>query len=133
MLGSAEVRTREIWALCQSRGRGAGKALEFSCFVTYSFDLGFFRKSLLKVRVMDFVTSTAILPLLFGCVGIFGVFKLLQQIRMKAYLRNAVVVVTGATSGLGRGGSCGQCCGAGGGGRELDPDKQLLRCSGANK
>ncbi|XP_034503293.1 dehydrogenase/reductase SDR family member 7B isoform X2 [Ailuropoda melanoleuca] len=60
------------------------------------------RKSLLKVRVMDFVTSTAILPLLFGCVGIFGVFKLLQWIRMKAYLRNAVVVVTGATSGLGR-------------------------------
>uniref|UniRef100_A0A673UZA9 Dehydrogenase/reductase SDR family member 7B n=1 Tax=Suricata suricatta TaxID=37032 RepID=A0A673UZA9_SURSU len=60
------------------------------------------RKSLLKVRVMDFITSTAILPLLFGCVGIFSLFKLLQRVRMKAYLRNAVVVITGATSGLGR-------------------------------
>lgn len=62
---------------------------------------------------MDFLTSTAILPLLFGCVGIFSVFKLLQRMRMKAYLRNAVVVITGATSGLGRGGSCGRCCGGG--------------------
>ncbi|EHB09845.1 Dehydrogenase/reductase SDR family member 7B [Heterocephalus glaber] len=52
---------------------------------------------------MDLITSTAILPLLFGCLGIFGLFRLLQWIRMKAYLRNAVVVVTGATSGLGRG------------------------------
>uniref|UniRef100_A0A8P0TQA5 Dehydrogenase/reductase SDR family member 7B n=1 Tax=Canis lupus familiaris TaxID=9615 RepID=A0A8P0TQA5_CANLF len=60
------------------------------------------RKSLLKVRIMDFITSTAILPLLFGCVGIFSLFKLLQRIRMRAYLRNAVVVITGATSGLGR-------------------------------
>lgn len=51
---------------------------------------------------MDFITSTAILPLLFGCVGIFSLFKLLQRVRMKAYLRNAVVVITGATSGLGR-------------------------------
>uniref|UniRef100_A0A8I3S5J9 Dehydrogenase/reductase SDR family member 7B n=2 Tax=Canis lupus familiaris TaxID=9615 RepID=A0A8I3S5J9_CANLF len=59
-------------------------------------------KSLLKVRIMDFITSTAILPLLFGCVGIFSLFKLLQWIRMRAYLRNAVVVITGATSGLGR-------------------------------
>ncbi|XP_004868800.1 dehydrogenase/reductase SDR family member 7B isoform X2 [Heterocephalus glaber] len=60
------------------------------------------RKSLLKRRAMDLITSTAILPLLFGCLGIFGLFRLLQWIRMKAYLRNAVVVVTGATSGLGR-------------------------------
>ncbi|XP_070082742.1 dehydrogenase/reductase SDR family member 7B isoform X10 [Equus przewalskii] len=59
-------------------------------------------KSLLKVGVMDFITSTAILPLLCGCVGIFSLFKLLQRLRMKAYLRNAVVVITGATSGLGR-------------------------------
>lgn len=51
---------------------------------------------------MDLITCTAILPLLFGCLGIFGLFRLLQWIRMKAYLRNAVVVVTGATSGLGR-------------------------------
>lgn len=60
------------------------------------------RKNLLKVRVMDFITSIAILPLLFGCVGIFSLFKLLQYMRMKAYIRNAVVIITGATSGLGR-------------------------------
>lgn len=51
---------------------------------------------------MDLVTQTTILPLLFGCLGIFSLFRLLQRIRSKAYLRNAVVVVTGATSGLGK-------------------------------
>lgn len=57
---------------------------------------------MLKEKVMDMVTQTTILPLLFGCLGIFSLFRLLQRIRSKAYLRNAVVVVTGATSGLGR-------------------------------
>lgn len=52
---------------------------------------------------MDLVTQTAILPLLFGCLGIFSLFRVLQRIRSRTYLRNAVVVVTGATSGLGRG------------------------------
>ena len=51
---------------------------------------------------MDLASQTTILPLLFGCLGIFSLFRLLQRIRSKAYLRNAVVVVTGATSGLGR-------------------------------
>ncbi|XP_053419217.1 dehydrogenase/reductase SDR family member 7B isoform X4 [Nycticebus coucang] len=60
------------------------------------------RRSLLKLRVMDFITSAAILPLLFGCLGIFGLLRLLQWMRMKAYLRGAVVVITGATSGLGK-------------------------------
>lgn len=57
---------------------------------------------MLKGKAMDLMTSTAILPLVFGCLGIFGLFRLLQWIRMKAHLRGAVVVVTGATSGLGR-------------------------------
>ena len=57
---------------------------------------------MLKERVMDLASQTTILPLLFGCLGIFSLFRLLQRIRSKAYLRNAVVVVTGATSGLGR-------------------------------
>ncbi|KAM5308124.1 dehydrogenase/reductase SDR family member 7B isoform 3-T4 [Glossophaga mutica] len=48
------------------------------------------------------MTSMAILPLLFGCVGIFSLFKLLQCVWTKASLQDAVVVVTGATSGLGR-------------------------------
>ncbi|KAM9694685.1 dehydrogenase/reductase SDR family member 7B isoform 3-T4 [Trichechus inunguis] len=60
------------------------------------------RRSLLKAKVMDLITSMAILPLLFGCVGIFSLFKLLQRMRMKAYLQDAVVVITGATSGLGK-------------------------------
>ncbi|XP_011932623.1 dehydrogenase/reductase SDR family member 7B isoform X1 [Chlorocebus sabaeus] len=60
------------------------------------------RKNLPKARAMDFITSTAILPLLFGCLGVFGLFRLLQWVRGKAYLRNAVVVITGATSGLGK-------------------------------
>lgn len=58
---------------------------------------------MLKERAMDLVTQTTILPLLFGCLGIFSLFRLLQRTRSKAYLRNAVVVVTGATSGLGKG------------------------------
>ncbi|OBS57775.1 hypothetical protein A6R68_11090, partial [Neotoma lepida] len=59
-------------------------------------------KSVLKGRVMDLVTQTTILPVLFGCLGIFSLFRVLQWFRSKVYLRNAVVVVTGATSGLGR-------------------------------
>ncbi|XP_006894531.1 PREDICTED: dehydrogenase/reductase SDR family member 7B [Elephantulus edwardii] len=51
---------------------------------------------------MDLITSMAILPLLFGCVGVFSLFKVLQRMHMKAYLQDAVVVITGATSGLGR-------------------------------
>ncbi|XP_049730748.1 dehydrogenase/reductase SDR family member 7B isoform X1 [Elephas maximus indicus] len=60
------------------------------------------RRSLLKAKAMDLITSVAILPLLVGCVGIFSLFKLLQRMHMKAYLQDAVVVITGATSGLGR-------------------------------
>lgn len=62
---------------------------------------------MLKERVMDLVHQTTILPLLFGCLGIFSVFRVFQWIRSRAYLKNAVVVVTGATSGLGRGKSWG--------------------------
>lgn len=58
---------------------------------------------MLKKKVMDLLTQSTILPLLFGCLGIFGLLHLLQRVRSKAYVRNAVVVVTGATSGLGRG------------------------------
>lgn len=77
---------------------------------------------------MDFITSIAILPLLFGCVGIFSLFKLLQHMRMKAYLRNAVVIITGATSGLGRGESWRQCYQVG---RIVGPRfEDQLRCTG---
>ncbi|XP_044289053.1 dehydrogenase/reductase SDR family member 7B isoform X2 [Varanus komodoensis] len=48
------------------------------------------------------LTSTVILPLLFGSLGLFGLFRLLQRMRVRAYLKDAVVVITGATSGLGK-------------------------------
>ncbi|KAG3270355.1 dehydrogenase/reductase 7B, transcript variant X1 [Ictidomys tridecemlineatus] len=60
------------------------------------------RKSPPKEKVMDLMSSTSILPLLLGCLGIFGIYQLLQWMRMKAYVQNTVVVITGATSGLGR-------------------------------
>ncbi|NWV71728.1 DRS7B reductase, partial [Malurus elegans] len=59
------------------------------------------RKTVPKGRLMDF-TSTVIIPLLFGSLGIFALFRLLQWMRMRAYLQEAVVVITGATSGLGK-------------------------------
>uniref|UniRef100_A0A8C7E7R7 Dehydrogenase/reductase SDR family member 7B n=1 Tax=Nothoprocta perdicaria TaxID=30464 RepID=A0A8C7E7R7_NOTPE len=52
-------------------------------------------------KLMD-LTTTVIIPLLFGSLGIFTLFRLLQWMRMRAYLREAVVVITGATSGLGK-------------------------------
>lgn len=60
------------------------------------------RKTVQKGKLMDF-TSTVIIPLLFGSLGIFALFRLLQWMRMRAYLQEAVVVITGATSGLGKG------------------------------
>nr|KAF6305214.1 dehydrogenase/reductase 7B [Pipistrellus kuhlii] len=60
-------------------------------------------RSWLTVRAMDVVTSAAALSLLSGCVGLLGLlFRLRQRSRMKAHLQDAVVVITGATSGLGR-------------------------------
>ncbi|NXQ29747.1 DRS7B reductase, partial [Alaudala cheleensis] len=59
------------------------------------------RKAAQKGKLMDF-TSTVIIPLLFGSLGIFALFRLLQWVRMRSYLQQAVVVITGATSGLGK-------------------------------
>ncbi|NXM53651.1 DRS7B reductase, partial [Illadopsis cleaveri] len=59
------------------------------------------RKTVQKGKLMDF-TSTVIIPLLFGSLGIFALFRLLQWVRTRAYLQEAVVVITGATSGLGK-------------------------------
>ncbi|NXA49367.1 DRS7B reductase, partial [Nothocercus julius] len=59
------------------------------------------RKPVQQGKLMD-LTTTVIIPLLFGSLGIFTLFRLLQWMRMRAYLREAVVVITGATSGLGK-------------------------------
>nr|XP_003226576.2 PREDICTED: dehydrogenase/reductase SDR family member 7B isoform X1 [Anolis carolinensis] len=59
------------------------------------------RRSSHKARLMG-LPSAAVLPLLFGSLGLYGVFWLLRRMRAKAYLKDAVVVITGATSGLGK-------------------------------
>ncbi|XP_053550673.1 dehydrogenase/reductase SDR family member 7B isoform X2 [Bombina bombina] len=48
------------------------------------------------------LTSWVILPLLLGSAGVYGLYKLLQKLRSGAYIQDAVVVITGATSGLGK-------------------------------
>lgn len=53
---------------------------------------------------MDLLPSSVALPLLFGGLGVFGLFRLLRRMRARAYLKDAIVVITGATSGLGKGG-----------------------------
>ncbi|XP_039216468.1 dehydrogenase/reductase SDR family member 7B isoform X1 [Crotalus tigris] len=50
---------------------------------------------------MDF-TAGILLPLLLGGAGIFTLFRWIKRIQARAYLKDAVVVITGATSGLGK-------------------------------
>ncbi|XP_065268396.1 dehydrogenase/reductase SDR family member 7B isoform X4 [Emys orbicularis] len=65
------------------------------------------------------LTFTAIVPLLLGSVGLFALFRLLQRMRMRAYLQDAVVVITGATSGLGKDN-----------GNSLSAAEEILKCVG---
>ncbi|XP_040212980.1 dehydrogenase/reductase SDR family member 7B isoform X2 [Rana temporaria] len=48
------------------------------------------------------LTSWVIIPFLIGSIGIYSLFKVLQKLRSSAYVQDAVVVITGATSGLGK-------------------------------
>ncbi|XP_048351413.1 dehydrogenase/reductase SDR family member 7B isoform X1 [Sphaerodactylus townsendi] len=78
---------------------------------------------------MDFL-SINVLPLLVGGLGIYGIFWLLQRIQARAYLKDAVVVITGATSGLGK--ECAKAFHAAGAklvlcGRNSERLKDLLR------
>ncbi|XP_069590022.1 dehydrogenase/reductase SDR family member 7B [Ranitomeya imitator] len=52
-------------------------------------------------KLMD-LTSWVIIPFLFGSIGIYGLVRLLRRLRSSAYIQDAVVVITGATSGLGK-------------------------------
>lgn len=54
-----------------------------------------------KLRLMD-LTSWVIIPFLIGSIGIYSLLKVLQKLRSNAYVQDAVVVITGATSGLGK-------------------------------
>ncbi|XP_067859008.1 dehydrogenase/reductase SDR family member 7B isoform X2 [Heptranchias perlo] len=56
---------------------------------------------LYKGTLME-ITSSNILPLLLGSVGLVVLYRLLQSMRERAYIQDAVVVITGASSGLGK-------------------------------
>ncbi|KAM9305109.1 dehydrogenase/reductase SDR family member 7B [Gastrophryne carolinensis] len=48
------------------------------------------------------LTSWVTVPFLIGTIGIYSLFKVLQKLRSLAYIQDSVVVITGATSGLGK-------------------------------
>ncbi|XP_051877330.1 dehydrogenase/reductase SDR family member 7B isoform X2 [Pristis pectinata] len=48
------------------------------------------------------ITSSNLLPLLLGGVGLIILYRLLQRMKERAYIQDAVVVITGASSGLGK-------------------------------
>ncbi|XP_032087273.1 dehydrogenase/reductase SDR family member 7B isoform X1 [Thamnophis elegans] len=52
-------------------------------------------------KLMDFTTGI-LLPLFFGGAGIFAILQLVRRFQARAYLKDAIVVITGATSGLGK-------------------------------
>ncbi|XP_078414725.1 dehydrogenase/reductase SDR family member 7B isoform X3 [Cetorhinus maximus] len=56
---------------------------------------------LYKGTLME-ITSSNVLPLLLGSVGLFILFRLLQSMKERAVIQDAVVVITGASSGLGK-------------------------------
>ncbi|XP_054851599.1 dehydrogenase/reductase SDR family member 7B isoform X1 [Eublepharis macularius] len=58
------------------------------------------RRNCHRGKLMDL--AAVILPLLFGSLGVYSLFWLLQRMRARAYLKDVVVVITGATSGLGK-------------------------------
>ncbi|XP_007901680.1 dehydrogenase/reductase SDR family member 7B isoform X1 [Callorhinchus milii] len=59
------------------------------------------RRMLYKGMLME-ITGSNILPLLLGSVGIIVLYKLLQRMKQRAYIQDTVVVITGASSGLGK-------------------------------
>ncbi|XP_060696306.1 dehydrogenase/reductase SDR family member 7B isoform X1 [Hemiscyllium ocellatum] len=59
------------------------------------------RKMLYKGTLME-ISSSNLLPLLLGSVGLIILFRLLQSMKDRAIVQDAVVVITGASSGLGK-------------------------------
>ncbi|XP_078096290.1 dehydrogenase/reductase SDR family member 7B isoform X2 [Mustelus asterias] len=59
------------------------------------------RKMLYKGTLME-ISSSNLLPLLLGSVGLILLFRLLQSMKERAIVQDAVVVITGASSGLGK-------------------------------
>ncbi|MBN3301812.1 DRS7B reductase, partial [Amia calva] len=58
-------------------------------------------RSLSRARLMELLCGNC-LPLVLGSVGVLVLYQLLQRLRHKAYIQDAVVVITGASSGLGK-------------------------------
>ncbi|XP_078096297.1 dehydrogenase/reductase SDR family member 7B isoform X4 [Mustelus asterias] len=58
-------------------------------------------KMLYKGTLME-ISSSNLLPLLLGSVGLILLFRLLQSMKERAIVQDAVVVITGASSGLGK-------------------------------
>ncbi|XP_072415388.1 dehydrogenase/reductase SDR family member 7B isoform X2 [Chiloscyllium punctatum] len=56
---------------------------------------------LYKGTLME-ISSSNLLPLLLGSVGLIILFRLLQSMKDRAIVQDAVVVITGASSGLGK-------------------------------
>ncbi|KAG2455430.1 DRS7B reductase, partial [Polypterus senegalus] len=50
---------------------------------------------------MDYSVG-GLLPVLLGSIGVLALYQLLQRVRQRTYIQDAVVVITGASSGLGR-------------------------------
>ncbi|MGH0166078.1 UNVERIFIED_CONTAM: hypothetical protein FKN15_054620, partial [Acipenser sinensis] len=59
------------------------------------------RRSVSKGKLMEF-TSSPFFPLVLGSIGVVALYQLLLRVRQKTRIQDAVVVVTGASSGLGR-------------------------------
>lgn len=53
---------------------------------------------------MERVMGGGVLQLVLASVGVFVLYRILVRLRPGAALRDAVVVITGASSGLGKGG-----------------------------
>ncbi|KAL4617880.1 dehydrogenase/reductase SDR family member 7B [Arapaima gigas] len=59
------------------------------------------RRGISKYSGMDLM-SGSLTPLVLGSLGVLMLYRLLQRLRRRASVQDAVVVITGATSGLGK-------------------------------
>ncbi|KAG5832364.1 hypothetical protein ANANG_G00290400 [Anguilla anguilla] len=58
------------------------------------------RRSLIGGGAMELLGG--LIPLVLGGAGVLLLYQLLQRVRQRAYIQDAVVVITGASSGLGK-------------------------------
>ncbi|XP_036408984.1 dehydrogenase/reductase SDR family member 7B isoform X1 [Megalops cyprinoides] len=59
------------------------------------------RRSISRGGAMDLIFGNVV-PLVLGSLGVMVLYQLLQRYRQRAYIQDAVVVITGASSGLGK-------------------------------